>query len=448
MKKLKFIIAMAALVALTLGFVACGVVIHKEGSCEGYTLYGVITANYQHAILIDMDGNIVKEWSVFGFPAKMLPGGSLIAGRGFRREPGSEFLAFFGESIELVQLDWNGNVVWRFDNWDDDGTERIMARQHHDFQIEGNPVGYYVPGQEFIHEGKILILAHYNKIVPEISDKELRDDVIYEVDWNGELTGFEWHAADHFDEMGFDDRAKMLIYQNPQYNEERGYGDWLHINSVSLLGENHWWDEGDVRFNPENIIWDSRNANIIAIISRETGEIVWRVGPDYSQLTEEGRKLGQIIGPHHAHLIPNGLPGAGNILIFDNGGAAGYPVRGRLYSRVIEFDPVTLFIVWEYEYREGSMFFPLWGPDHMFFSPYISSAQRLPNGNTLITEGSTGRIFEVKHDKEIVWEYVAPSVGSILNSVYRAYRVPPEWVPGNPSGYDDWASLYISTVPN
>jgi len=447
MKKLIFI-AVAALVASGSGFIACGVVTHEEGSCEGYTLYGVVTANDQRAILIDMDGNIVKEWSVFAFPAKMIPGGSLIAGRYPRQEPGYEFLLFFGESTELVQLDWNGNVVWQFYSWDDDGTDRKMARQHHDFQIQGNPIGYYAPGQEFIQEGKILILAHYNKIIPRISDKELRDDVIYEVDWNGDLTGFEWHAADHFDEMGFDDRAKEHIYRNPWYIEEAGYGDYLHINSVSFLGENHWWDEGDVRFNPENIIWGARNANIIAIISRETVEIVWRVGPDYSQRTEEGRKLGQIIGQHHTHMIPKGLPGAGNILVFDNGGAAGYPVRWRFYSRVIEFNPVTLDIVWEYEYREGSMFLPLWGPDHMFFSPYISSAQRLPNGNTLIAEGATGRIFEVKPDKTIVWEYVASSISSITNSVYRAYRVPPEWVPGNPSGYAHWGSLYISAITN
>ena len=67
---------------------------------------------------------------------------------------------------------------------------------------------------------------------------------------------------------------------------------------------------------------------------------------------------------------------------------------------------------------------------YKFYSPYISSAQRLENGNTLITEGSNGRIFEVTPDYEIVWEYISAyknDRGS--NMVYRAYRVPYNWVP-------------------
>ena len=69
-----------------------------------------------------------------------------------------------------------------------------------------------------------------------------------------------------------------------------------------------------------------------------------------------------------------------------------------------------------------------------FYSSYISSAQRLPNGNTLITEGSDGRLIEVTPDHEIVWEYINPYFNTILgqftnNMVYRAYRVPYEWIP-------------------
>ena len=67
-----------------------------------------------------------------------------------------------------------------------------------------------------------------------------------------------------------------------------------------------------------------------------------------------------------------------------------------------------------------------------FYSPFISSAQRLPNGNTLITEGSDGRIFEVTPEHELVWEYISPywRQGPMhLNLVYRAYRAPYDWVP-------------------
>ena len=69
--------------------------------------------------------------------------------------------------------------------------------------------------------------------------------------------------------------------------------------------------------------------------------------------------------------------------------------------------------------------------DH-FYSCYISSAQRLPNGNTLITEGSDGRLLEVTQDHEIVWEYLSPYFGEKgidTNMVYRAYRYPYDYCP-------------------
>jgi len=132
---------------------------------------------------------------------------------------------------------------------------------------------------------------------------------------------------------------------------------------------------------------------------------------------------------HRLQDIPEGLPGAGNILVFDNGGLAGYPLVSRFYSRVLEFNPITLDLVWKYE-----------APD--FFSYYISGAQRLPNGNTLIDEGSVGRIFEVTPAGEKVWEYIEGAGMQFLGRVYRAYRVPPEWVPGNPAGYTPWSELY------
>jgi len=66
-----------------------------------------------------------------------------------------------------------------------------------------------------------------------------------------------------------------------------------------------------------------------------------------------------------------------------------------------------------------------------FYSPFISSVQRLPNGNSLITEGSGGRIIEVTADHDIVWEYISPYWGTLMNinMIYRAYRVPYDWIP-------------------
>jgi len=176
------------------------------------------------------------------------------------------------------------------------------------------------------------------------------------------------------------------------------------------------------------VIISSRQASLIAVVARD-GSIVWRLGPDFSR-SEALRAIGQIIGQHHAHLIPKGLPGAGNLLVFDNGGPSGYgdpsPIAptglglfARPNSRVLEINPVTLKLVWSYS------------SPGQFFSTNISGAQRLPNGNTLITEGAGGRLFEVTGDGTIVWEYVNPLFTGprASNSVYRAYRLPYTWIP-------------------
>ena len=100
------------------------------------------------------------------------------------------------------------------------------------------------------------------------------------------------------------------------------------------------------RFHTENIIWCGRQVNIIAITDKMTGKIVWKLGPDYD-VSPELHEMGWIIGQHHAHMIPRGLPGEGNILVFDNGGWAGYgaPNPGsptgynnalRDFSRILE----------------------------------------------------------------------------------------------------------------
>jgi len=97
---------------------------------------------------------------------------------------------------------------------------------------------------------------------------------------------------------------------------------------------------------------------------------------------------------------------------------------------VVEFNPVTLQIVWEYGTQDS---------DEHFFSQYISGVQRLPNGNTLITVGTSERIFEVTPDRRVVWDYVLPAGAWI----YRAYRIPPEWLPEgeNYAGYADWSTI-------
>jgi hypothetical protein len=414
-------------------------------ACSGYTLYTPEphSAPGLGMVLVDMEGNVVRTFPVRGHVG-MLPGGSVI-GALVEEEAGRDIR--YLEASRLVQLNWDGEVEWSFSGWDDpSGGEVKQARYHHDLQREGNPVGYYAPGQVARLQGKTLILGHKNRKVPEVSSLELVDDAIYEVEWDGTLTGFEWHAVDHFEEFGFDDSARADIGKGAGRRPEEECQDWFHANCVARLGRNHWYEEsGDERFHPQNLIVDSRHACISFIIDHRTGAVVWKIGPDFTpEKPEHG--LGQLIGQHHTHMIPYALPGAGNILVFDNGGGreglvgpsgagyggpSGFPRYKRDFSRVVEFDPISLKIVWEYK-AEG------------FFSQFISCAQRLPNGNTLVTEGAAGRLFEVTQARELVWKFVAPHSQRPSCPVYRAYRIPPEWVPGNPAGYSPWGSAVSS----
>ena len=283
-----------------------GVTIYDPEKCfNGYTLF---QAAERGAMLIDMNGGVVNLWQdLQGFPNKLLRGGQVFGCLGERN---TDF--GFQDHSDLVQVDWDGNVVWKFDHLEyveDPGQQpRWMARQHHDYQREGNPVGYYVPGMDCQTDGgNTLILCHQTVRDEKISDKLLQDDTIIEVDWEGHIV-WRWNCHEHFSEYGFSNAAKNALFRNPNMTRV-GCGDWMHINSMSVLGPNKWYDQGDERFHPDNIIWDGRETNIIAIISKKTGKVVWKLGPDYS--SGEAKWLGQIIGQHHCHMIPRGLPAAG-----------------------------------------------------------------------------------------------------------------------------------------
>jgi hypothetical protein len=414
-----------------------GTTIYYPEKCwNGYTLFPAeLHRNNGHgAVLIDMNGNVVNRWQgLDGFPNKMLPNGNIMGSTGIRNMKYG-----FQDMLDLVEVDWEGKIVWKFDRFervkDPRQKPRWMARQHHDYQREGNPVGYYVPGMKSKTNGKTLLICHRNLTNKKISDKLLVDDVIIEVDGKGKIV-WEWICSEHFEEMGFDDVTKETIRRNPGISPmSGGKGDWMHMNSMSTLGPNRFYDKGDKRFHPDNIIWDGRQTNIMAIIDRKTGKIVWQLGP-YFTANEKLKKIGQIIGQHHAHMITRGLKGEGNILLFDNGGGAGYGTPNptspegvdnakRDSSRVLELDPITLEIKWQYPP-------PMIPGAGRLYSAFISSAQRLPNGNTMITEGNIGRIIEVTPKNEIVWEYVSPYKHRMMknNMIYRAYRVPYDWAP-------------------
>lgn len=412
-----------------------GTTLYDPSKCDsGYTLF---MGRQIGAILINMNGKVVRQWKDFmGMPCKMIKGGHILGSLAAR-----DAAIASQDFADVTMIDWDGNVEWTFNKYDHvndpDGIE-WAARQHHDYQMEGNPVGYPVPGQEVTPDfGKMLILTHKDVNKPKISPHQLLDDCLIEIDREGNIL-WEWSVIDHFKEFGFTEEQKNAMYRDPTMRPT-GQGDLFHINCASYVGPNHWYDEGDERFNPQNIIMDSRECNIMFIVSHETGEIVWQVGPDFTK-TPELRIFGTIVGPHHTHMIPKGLPGEGHIMVYDNGGWAGYgapnqfsktglKVSRRDGSRVVEFDPTTLEIVWECKGEEiGATDAPF--TTHYFYSPLTSDAQRLPNGNTFICEGTSGRFMEFTPDNELVWEYNYPRLGSGL--IYRAYRIPYDWVPQLP----------------
>jgi Arylsulfotransferase (ASST) len=200
-------------------------------------------------------------------------------------------------------------------------------------------------------------------------------DFIVEATTDGTVV-WEWRTWEHLDP----EKDGLTAVQ-----DERT--EWTHANSV--------FEEPD-----GTLLVSFRNISKIIRIDRRTGEIIWALGAP------------PLAGQHAPHRLPNG-----NILIFDNG-------PHRLdetfpFSRVLEVNPATKAIVWKYQ--EPRPF--------NFFSPRISNAQRLPNGNTLVNEGNFGRLFEVTSDGNVVWEYVNPFFGPSSapaamqqNGVFRAYR--------------------------
>jgi hypothetical protein len=327
--------------------------------------------------LIDLDGNVVHEWHV----------------------PDAE--GFYAHLLPNGNLYWQGRTdepVERFPMWslfkgglirelDWDGNvvwEYRHPDQHHDARRLRNGNNILLALDPIPNEVAARVVGGRPRT--EAPGGRMYSDALYEVTPGGEIS-WEWHAWQHLDP------AVDLITAQDERTE------WTHANTVSELAD-------------DNLLVSFRNISLVAIVDRASGELVWRLGHEV---------LGQ---QHDPQELPNG-----NILIFDNGA---HRVDAALnFSRVIEVDRRTHEIVWEY--RDD--------PPHAFFSAYISGAQRLPNGNTLITEGAYGRIFEVTPEGETVWEYVSPYFGSWSridtslvgrgqqNPVYRAFRYTPDELP-------------------
>ena len=178
-------------------------------------------------------------------------------------------------------------------------------------------------------------------------------DRLIKVDATGRLL-WEWHAYEHLDP-----ETDIITPGEPRH-------EWSHGNTVVPLGD-------------DRVLVSFRNISTVLIIDNASGEIICKVGWDV------------IARQHDPSMLPNG-----NVLIFDNGERRKNDVR--VFSRVVGINTSSNQIVWEYSDH----------PCYNSYSPRISGARRLPNGNTLITEGMFGRMFQVTPAKEVVWEYINP----------------------------------------
>ncbi len=340
-----------------------------QKAANGYTLI----EPYNHDVwLINQKGEIVNRWNVPayvpGSHAELLPNGNLFYLADNRSLEDLNLIPeFAGLGGMMLELDWDSNLVWKME----------VPYQHHSFAIDpktGNLIfSTYRP------EGVILKEVS-RRIQGGLPDSEhegnIYSDTFYEINRKGEIV-WTWRAWEHLDPEI--DRFSPL--------ERRVI--WPYTNSIKVL------PDGDLLFS-------SRHTSTVFKLNRQTGEIVGRYG------------RGKLSHQHDARPLANG-----NFTVYDNG-LQRHDMK-PYYSRVLEIDPKTDEIVWEYTTPEPGD----------FFSSVSSGAIRLHNGNTLICEAMTGRVFQVNQEKEIVWEYVSPfigyNIGIEMTFLWHAFFYSPEY---------------------
>ncbi len=357
--------------------------ITKYDRGEAYRGYNIYCSRVSpEALLMDMEGKIVHRWT-YPEPRKvlsvwdygvMLPDGDALVIRAYG---------------DLKKLDWQSDLIWQ---------TNIPA--NHDVAVAPDGTLYVI----------VTELKSYRELL-------VRFPVIVHLGSDGEGMD-KWSAYDHLEDIKqtFDQRSFLDTFldsllargEDPraaqqvpgrvkqQTIEGRIVLDMLHLNSVSIIPDTPL-GRVDPRFAAGNLLICFRNVNQIAILEKNTKRILWIWGE------------GVLEWPHHPTMLANG-----NILIFDNG-------PWRKYSRVVEANPVSGQIEWEY----------VANPRESFYSFEKGSAQRLPNGNTLICESDRGRAFEVTREGKIVWEWLNPMTKKGHRvQVYRMMRLPPEMVEG------------------
>lgn len=308
----------------------------------GLNLY--LSGHAAEAVLMDSQGGVLHRWR---YPLRRLfpelaADPEMAKLEYWRRAwlfPNGDLLAIY-EGLGIVKLDARSNVLWS-----------RRGGFHHDLQV--------------LEDGRIWVLDREGKLLPRINpDEGVLEDFVTVLDPRGEVMR-RISLLEAFERSRF---APLLERM------ERA-GDVFHTNTLEVLDGRH---EGlDPAFRKGNVLLSVLKLDALAVLDPERGEIVWA-------------RTGNWRRQHQPTFLDDG-----SLLLFDNRGPGGER------SRVIEIDPRTLAVRWQF----GGT------PEVDFFSKTLGSCQRLPNGNTLITESENGRALEVTREGRIVWE---------LNNPHRA----------------------------
>lgn len=321
---------------------------------DGFTLY--TSAHAQKAFLIDMDGKVVREWSL---PIREIWDNTdreprpkeFVAWDYVYMYPNGDLLAMYAGAGEtpwgygLIKMDRNSKVIWKY--WD---------HVHHDLDIAKDGRIHVLTNQ--IQKNVIEGYEHLEP--PRIDD--------YVVVLSPE--GKPLKRVSILDAL-LNSRYGRMMRAGPSWNIQ---SDFLHTNSIQIIDRTL---ASKLPFAKEGqVLLSLRDIDTIAILDLDSEEVIWALrGPWHRQ--------------HDADILANG-----NFLLFDN---YGHYEQGGM-SQVIEFKPSPLDVVWTYHGKE----------QHLFESGIRSTQDRLPNGNTLITESDGGRIVEVTRGGEMVWEFINP----------------------------------------
>ena len=368
----------------------------QDATDSGYVLVAPQDSTYTY--LIDQDtGAVAHAWKsahTAGLAATLTDDGHL-----FRAGKVGDEHMLHGAGGVIEEYDWDGNLVWQYY----DAGDREF--QHHDFTILPNGNVLYIAA-ELIPAAEAVALG---RDPGELRDGMLMADKLVEVMPVGATGGvvvWEWRAIDHViqdrdpTKANYGDVAAHPERIDFNYQGRPLFPDgWTHINGVDYDAAT---DTVLVSVRNYNELWAVDHGTTTAQAAGPAGDLLWRFGNP--QASRAGDASDQVLfGQHDAKWIDDGLPGAGHILVFDNG----VDRLAGSFSRVLEIDMSgaatarpgqadrNAAIVWSYV-----------APMPMdMFSAKMSGAQRLPDGDTLVTVGDTGNIFEISPDGDTRWSY-------------------------------------------